>query len=136
MTALRRARLASAAMSARSTAAVDSRSSHSAIGNSVSRARFLAKARVDWARGPSEPSMLIGRPSTMPAALGGKREDALGVEAEALARNRFDRRRHAPIRIARGDPDGLAAEIEADERAAFRQQRFGVVEHDNRHVPR
>src|SRR6516164_1506357 len=68
MTALRLARLASAAMRARSTAAVDSRSSHNAIGSSVNRARLRAKARVDWARGPSEPSMLTGSPSTRPAA--------------------------------------------------------------------
>ena len=53
MTAARFLRLTSAAIRSRSTAAVDSRSSHSAIGKSVSLAKFLAKARVDCARGPS-----------------------------------------------------------------------------------
>src|SRR5664280_808810 len=59
----------SASINPRSTAAVDNRSSHSAIGNSVSLAKLRAKARVDCARGPSEPSMLTGRPSTKPMAL-------------------------------------------------------------------
>src|SRR5439155_1099956 len=62
------ARVTSAAISSRSTAAVDSRSSHSAIGSSVRRARLRAKARVDCARGPSLPSMLTGSPSTNPVA--------------------------------------------------------------------
>src|SRR5882762_2150014 len=69
MTLARRARVTSAAINSRSTAAVDSRSSHSAIGSSVRRARLRAKAPVDCARGPSLPSMLMGRPSTKPAAL-------------------------------------------------------------------
>src|SRR3984957_17919367 len=68
ITALRFARLTSASISARSTAAVDSRSSHSAIGSSVSFARLRAKARVAWARGPSVPSMLIGSPTTKPTS--------------------------------------------------------------------
>ena len=68
MTALRARRLASAAISARSTAAVESRSSQSAMGRAVNCARFRAKARVDCARGPSVPSMLIGNPSTIPVA--------------------------------------------------------------------
>src|SRR5947209_8952859 len=38
------------------------------IGKAVSLDRLRAKARVDCARGPSVPSMLIGRPSTMPTA--------------------------------------------------------------------
>ena len=69
ITSARRSRRMSASIRPRSTAAVDSRSSHSAIGNSVSFSKLRAKARVDCARGPSEPSMLIGRPSTKPIAL-------------------------------------------------------------------
>ena len=69
MTAARLARLMSCAISSRSTAAVDSRSSQSMIGKMVSLEKLRAKARVDCARGPSEPSMLIGRPSTKPTAL-------------------------------------------------------------------
>jgi hypothetical protein len=66
MTAARLLRLMSSAINWRSTAAVESRSSHSAIGNSVSPARLRAKARTDCARGPSLPFMLSGRPSTRP----------------------------------------------------------------------
>src|SRR5882762_5128860 len=58
----------SVAIRSRSTAAVDSRSSHRPIGSAVSFDKLRAKARVDCARGPSLPSMLIGRPSTMPTA--------------------------------------------------------------------
>src|SRR4029450_10459376 len=45
MTRARRARVTFAAISSRSTAAVESRSSQKAIGSSVSRARVRAKAR-------------------------------------------------------------------------------------------
>src|SRR5438874_3358837 len=39
------------------------------MARSVRLAKFRAKARVDCARGPSLPSMLMGRPSTKPTAL-------------------------------------------------------------------
>ncbi len=68
MTSARRARRMSASIRPRSTAAVDSRSSQNAIGRSVNFSKLRAKARVDCARGPSEPSMLIGRPRTKPTA--------------------------------------------------------------------
>jgi hypothetical protein len=116
MTLLRAARLASAAISARSTAAVDSRSSHSAIGSSVRRARLRAKARVDCARGPS-----------------GQFEDAPRIDRETLARDGFDRRCDPPIGIAGGDANGLAAEIKADQRATLRQQHGGISKCENRH---
>jgi len=61
----RRLREASAAISMRSTAAVERRSSQNTMGIGESRAKFRAKARVDWQRGPSVPSMLTGSPSTM-----------------------------------------------------------------------
>ena len=83
-TLARRARDTSAAMSARSAAAVDNRSSQSAIGRSVKRARLRAKARVDCARGPSLPSMLTGSPSTKPAAL---RSEATARRRAASAAN-------------------------------------------------
>src|SRR5882757_1013875 len=69
ITFARLARLMSMPISSRSTATVDSRSSHSAMARSVSLEKLRAKARVDCARGPSLPSMLMGRPSTKPAAL-------------------------------------------------------------------
>ena len=88
-----RARLMSVAISSRSTAAVDSRSSHSAIGNSVSLAKLRAKARVDCARGPSEPSMLIGRPSTKPtaerSAASASRRRGVGGEMSCARRSRL-----------------------------------------------
>ena len=49
----------------RSTAAVDSRSSQNTTGTGESFAKLRAKALVDWQRGPSVPSMLIGSPSTI-----------------------------------------------------------------------
>src|SRR6185437_2877115 len=66
-TSLRRLRDASASMRVRVTAAVDSRSSHNRIGRAGARAAKLrAKARADCADGPSLPSMLSGRPTTIP----------------------------------------------------------------------
>ena len=138
MTALRRARLASAAMSARSTAAVDSRSSHSAIGSSVRVARLRAKARVDCARAPSD-AVHVDRQSEHEAdgaSFGRQFEDALGVGAEPLAGDGFDRRRHAPVRIAGGDADGLGTEIEPDQRAALRHQRSGFDQREDGHADR
>ena len=45
------------------------RSSQKAIGRSGFRRRRLrAKARLDWQRGPSVPSMFTGRPMTTPPA--------------------------------------------------------------------
>src|ERR1700716_3487981 len=69
ITSARRARLMSMPINSRSTAAVESRSSHRAMARSVSLEKLRAKARVDCARGPSLASMLMGRPSTKPKAL-------------------------------------------------------------------
>ncbi len=49
----------------RSTAAVDRRSSQNTTGVGDSLAKFRAKERVDWQRGPSVPSMLTGKPRMM-----------------------------------------------------------------------
>ena len=68
MTSARRLREVSPSSKARSAATVDRRSSQKAMGSGVSRSRLRAKARVDCARGPSLPSMLKGRPSTMPTS--------------------------------------------------------------------
>ncbi|KQZ13604.1 hypothetical protein ASD44_05590 [Mesorhizobium sp. Root554] len=48
----------------RSAATVESRSSHKTKGRAVSDAMLRTNARDFCALGPSEPSMLIGRPST------------------------------------------------------------------------
>ena len=45
--------------------AVDQRSSHSRTGRPKASSKLRAKARLDWARGPSEPSILRGSPSTI-----------------------------------------------------------------------
>ena len=97
-------------------------------------ARLRAKARVDCARGPSLPSMLMGRPSTKPTALRsrGERDEARGIGGESRARDRLDPGGEPPVGIAGGDPDGLGAEIEPDERAARRQQRGDLDERQNR----
>ena len=82
--------------------------------------------------------MLIGRPSTNPtarrSAASGK--DAAGVETELFAGDGFDRRCHAPVRVARRDADGFGAEIEADQRAAWRQQERCIGKGKHRHGAR
>ena len=65
--------------------------------------------------------------------LGGKREYTLRIETKALARDRLDGRGNAPIRIAGGDADGFGAEIKTDENTAFRQERGGIREREDRH---
>jgi hypothetical protein len=55
--------------SARSAATVERRSSQKANGSSDSRAMLRTKARLAWARGPSLPSMLTGRPMTQALTL-------------------------------------------------------------------
>ena len=122
--------MASAAIKSRSTATVESRSSHRAIGKSVRLARLRAKERVDCARGPSDPSMLSGRPSTKPTARrsAASSEDAVGVGGEGLARDGFDAGRELAVRIGGRDSDCLGAKIEADQGAARRQMRSGFFE--------
>ena len=129
-------RLMSAAISSRSTAAVDSRSSHSAIGSGVSLAKLRAKARVDCARGPSEPSMLTGRPSTKPMALrsAASASRRRGVGGEIRARDGLDAGRQLAVGIARGDADGLGAEIEADQAATRGQKRRDIHQRADRHL--
>ena len=51
-------------MRVRVTAAVDRRSSWKMKGRGVRGAQLRMKAWVDWARGPSLPSMFSGRPMT------------------------------------------------------------------------
>src|SRR3954463_14243152 len=102
MTLARRARVTFAAINSRSTAAVERRSCHSAIGNWVNRARLRAKARVDCARGPSVPSMLTGRPSTKAAAWRSARqyEKPRGISGEILAGDLLDAGGEPPVRVA------------------------------------
>src|SRR5664280_808812 len=76
----------SASINPRSTAAVDSRSSHSAIGNSVSLAKLRAKARVDCARG-SLIGLDLGTKTIGVASSDPDRKLATGVET--IARTKF-----------------------------------------------
>ena len=129
------ARLTSAPMRSRSTAAVESRSSHRPIGSAVSFARLRAKARVDCARGPSD-SIHVDRQAkyeTRRAPLRGKCEQCLGVGLEGLACDGGDAGGEPPVGIARRDADGLGAEVEADQRAARGQQWGNLGKRQNRH---
>lgn len=115
-------------ISSRSTAAVDSRSSHSPMANGTSLAKFRAKARVDCARGPSLPSMLIGRPRTESdgGALVGERQEPRGVGGEGLAADGLDAGGEPAVRIGHRDPDGLGAEVEPDQGAPHGPVRGGL----------
>jgi len=70
---------------------------------------------------------------TAGAPLRGESEDAFGVEIKAFACDGFDRGCDPPVGIAGSDPDRLAAEIEADQRAARRQHCGGVGKRENGH---
>ena len=133
ITSARRARLTSIPISSRSTAAVESRSSHRPMARSVSLEKLRAKARVDCARGPSLASMLTGRPSTKPTALRSPamREQPRRVGLEGLALNGLDAGREPAVGIGHRDADGLGAEIEADQRAAFRPVRGGFDQRED-----
>ena len=92
------------------------------------------KARVDCARGPSLPSMLMGRPSTKPAALrsAASARRRGGVSREGLACDGLDAGGKPAIGIAGRDADGLGAEIEPDQCAARRQQRRNLDKRQDR----
>ncbi len=51
---------------------------------------------------------------------------ARGVSLEGLALNGFDSGREPAVGIGHGNADGLGAEIEPDQRAAFGPVRDGV----------
>ena len=80
------------------------------------RARSLAGVHVD---GQAEHE-------AYGVALAGDGEQARGVGLEGLALDGLDAGREPAIGIGYRDPDGLGAQIEADQRAAFRPVRDGV----------
>ena len=133
MTLARRARVTLAAINSRSTAAVESRSSQRAMGSWVSRARLRANARVDWARGPSVPSMLTGKPSTKATACrsAARTRSRAASRGEILAGDGFDSGRQSAVGITRRNANGLGPEIEADQRAAHRQIRHHLDERED-----
>ena len=61
-------------------------------------------------------------------ALGGKRQQAVGVGGEIGARDGLDPGCKSAVGIARGHADGFGAEVEADQRPAFGQMRGGFHE--------
>ena len=128
ITSARRARLMSMPINSRSTATVESRSSHSAMARSVSLEKLRAKARVDCARGPFAGVHVDGQAEheTDGVALAGDREQPRGVGFERLALDGLDAGREPAVGIGHRDPDGLGAQIEPDQRAAFRPVRDGV----------
>ena len=127
-------------ISSRSTAAVESRSSHSAMakigelgeiageGAGGLRARSLAGVHVD---GQAEHE-------ADGVALRGDGDQARGIGLEGLALDGLDAGREPAIGIGDRDPDGLGAEIEPDQRAAFRPVRgsFDQREDEGRHRAR
>ena len=84
-------------------------------------ARCRAKARADWQRGPSVPSMLIGRPITKPAAprVSINPNRVSDVDGELAALDQGERAGDHPGPVGHRDADRLAAEIEADKRRVF-----------------
>ena len=120
MTLARRARVTLAAINSRSTAAVESRSSHSAIGKLGQprqiagegarrlRARTFGAVHVDGKAEHEGGGLAFGR----------EHEKPRGISGEILARDGLDAGGEPPVGIARGDADGLGAEVEADQRAA------------------
>src|SRR5579872_153184 len=102
ITSARRSRLTYMPINSRSTAAVDSRSSQSPIASSVNCEKFRAKARVDCARGPSLPSMLMGSPSTKPTAA---RSVAIAIRRAASSLNALRAMVLTPVASRRSGSD-------------------------------
>ena len=120
MRSARLARLRSASIIARSTATVESRSSHNRIGNDSARAR-LARRRGSIARaGPPVPSMLERQADDDAAdcVLLGKCAERFGIRCEFAAHKRLKRRSDARRGIAKRKADGFGAKIEAERRVA------------------
>ena len=72
--------------------------------------------------------MLMGRPNTKPdgVALARYRKQARRIGLESIALDGLDPGREPAVGIGYGDPDGLGAEIETDQRATFRPVGGGV----------
>ena len=118
ITCARRRRLASASSSVRSAAAVDRRSSHKRIGNSLSALRLRAKARVAWTRGPGR-AVEIGRQTEDEAAdlVLRRRAQQLGrVFLEFGAADDLQRRGDRAGDIGQGKAERLGAGVDADQR--------------------
>lgn len=129
ITAARLARLASAAINSRSTATVESRSSHKAIGRSVRLARLRAKDLVDCAR--SLRSVHIKRQAkhkTDAATFFGELQDPVRIGSEDFARNGLNAGCKPPVRVRCRDADCLGPEIEPDQTAARRNMRRQVFQ--------
>ena len=54
-----------------------------------------------------------------------------GIGGEIRSPDGFHPVRQPPVGIAGGDPDGLGAEVEPDERAALRQERGDLGKRQN-----
>ena len=65
------------------------------------------------------------------AALGGEREQTLGVGGEGLAGDGFDAGGEPAVGVGGGDADGLGADVEAEQRAARRQVSGGLADGDD-----
>ena len=133
ITSARLARLTSMPISSRSTAAVESRSSHSPMAKR-GQLREIAGERPGRLRARAFAAVHVdGQPEheADDVALSGEREQPRRIGLERLARDGLDAGREPAIGIGDGDADGLGAEIEADQRATFRPERGGVDEREN-----
>ena len=133
ITSARLARLTSMPINSRSTAAVESRSSHKRDGKIGEagkvagkgagrlRARSLAAVHVDGQAEHEADRIAFARERQQPRRIG----------LERLALDRLDAGREPAVGIGNGDADGLGAEIEADQRAALRPVRGGFDQRKN-----
>ena len=115
-------------INSRSTATVESRSSHSAMARSVSL-REIAGKRPGRLRARPFAGVHVDRQAEHEAdgvALGGDREQPRRVGLEGLALDGLDAGGEPAVGIGHRDADGLGAEIEPDQRAAFGPVRDGV----------
>ncbi len=124
ITALRFFRLASAAISSRSTAAVEPLvpqadrqvgAMREIAGKGAGRLRARALRPIHVERQPKHEARC--------PALRREGEQARCIGRKRLPRDRLHPGREAPLGIARGDADRLGAEIEPDQRAALRQEQ-------------
>ena len=134
ITSARVARLTSMPISSRSTAAVESRSSHSAIGK-IGQAGEIAGKGAGRLRARTLAAVHVDRQAEHEAdglAFARDREQPRRIRLERLALDGLDAGREPAVRIGHGDADGLGAEIEADQRAALGPVRGGFDQRQDR----
>ena len=122
----RRLREASASISVRVTAAVESRSSHIRIGSGERAAKLRANAPRRLRRRPVAAVHVERQADDQPADIlpGDDRLQLDRIRRELAALERLHRRRHGQQRVRQREPDRLLAEIEAEQAVAGREGGF------------